>query len=251
MDEVTLRPAIMNGCEGWIRPDGSFMPLIAGGSGEGEGSEGSEGEEEEEEGEEEEEEIDREKDPQKKIDALNSQLDRAYRKTRKLEKNLKEKEDKEREEEGKKKDELTRATEKATELETTVTSLQERVRNVTIDKLILTHPSIISLSDRKKKLAMKLIDRDDVELDDDDEEDNNVDEVIKALIKDEPDLFKTPKGEEEGEEEEDEEEEDEDETPPKRTGRPPKKRKGSKEVDESSLRTRMPALAKHGSRVAR
>jgi beta-glucosidase-like glycosyl hydrolase len=241
---VELRPDIYNGIEGYWRPNGSFMPIISGGAEDepdpaGQGDEGDEEEEDEDDAKsgKGEDEI---KDPVARIKSLEDQVGRMAKKNRRLEREARRREEEREQEESSKKDELTRTKDENTRLKEENDGLKNTMKKLEVQGLVLAHDAVAGLSKSRRKLVLRLIDLDEVEIDEDDGT-SNIDEVIAALKEDEPDLFSTKK-----EESEEEEEEEEEEPAPRRkkTGRAPTKRKGSKEFDDSELRSRLPAIAK-------
>lgn len=229
-----LRPVFLNGMLGYIRPNGLFMPIIAG----AEGDPGSEGGNEEEETtteeEEEEEETETIKDPEARMKALESEKARHAKKAKKLEKDLADAQKKIQEHEDANKSELEKANEKASASDSRIAELQEQVQDLTLENQLLSNDKVISLPANRRKVVLKAL-IDDIEIDDDGE--SNISELLDDLEKSDPGLFKFESSEDEEEEEE--------ETPPRRTAAPPKKKKDKGTVDRKQLEQRFPHLAKH------
>lgn len=236
MQEEQLRSGWLGGKFGWWRPDGRFMPIIAGAQDDPdpEGGENETEEEEEPEGEEEEGGEDQKDkgNAQAKIKALAIEKDRHAKKAKRAERELAEAQKKIKALEDANKSEEEKKGERVTELEKSVSRLEST--NDLLEKrlLILNDDRIVAIgSARRRKMAEKLL-IEELEIEEDGE--NNLSDLVDNLIKDEPQIFEEP------------EETEEEETPGKKTGSPPKRRKGAKDqVNRADLERRMPHLARH------
>ena len=239
-----------HGILGWVLPGGRFMPVISG----GDGSTGSDDEEEEDK-DDEEEEI---KDPKAALKSANEKADRFAKKSSRLEKKLKDREEEMQAEIDELKEQIeSGASDDGKKEIETLKSEVEKQKTVIADKdatiILMDHEEIAGLSKRKRKLAIRML-LDDVEIDKDGE--TNIDELIEQLKEDEPDLFEVAGSQNGSGDDGDEEDDDEDELEEdgldaggvktkRRTASPPKKKKGSKEIDQATLEKKFPHLARH------
>lgn|SRR3990170_646546 len=229
-----LRSVWLEGVFGWLRPNGIFMPMIAGGADEEEEKEKEE-EEEEEEDEEEEEEEEEEKNPRILIKALKERerrhahnVKRTKHELAEAAKRIKELEDKDKSDDEKRDEELTSLRTKVSEMEKDIEARENTI-------LVLSHDEVAKLPSRRRRLIMTMI-LNDIKIDDDGGD--NIDELIEQLKKDDPEVFGLKGEEEEGEEEEEEEQ--------RRTASPPKKKKDKDAArTRASLEKRFPHLVRH------
>lgn len=236
--EAELRSEWRNGMFGYIRPNGTFMPVIAGAQDDppaGGTDEDDEKDDDEEEDETEEDEADV-KDPKARMKALESEKDRHAKKSKKLEGELLKAAQRIKALEDKDKTDEDRRAERTSELEKKVTDLERTNNELTVRNTLLSHPDIAKLSPVRRKWVIREL----AEQFEEDDEGNNLDDILGALKEQEPTLFETA-------DEPDEEDDEEEETPPRRKTAPrPKRRKDQdKGTDVTSLEGRLPALKKH------
>jgi hypothetical protein len=236
-----LRSGWHHGMFGYWRANGTFMPIIAGAApdDDGDDSGGTDDEEDDESDDEEEDSGGGDiKDPLAKLKAESEKNERLSRKLRKAEADAADSAKKLKDAEDAKKSDQEKLAERADAAEKLVADLEKQIDISTKRLALLDNDDLASLSPGRRKLVLKLIDIDDLEIDDDGA--SNADELVEDVKKAAPELFESTDSEGD-----DEESDEEDRKRKQRTASPPKKRKKSGEVDRASLEQRMPHLAKH------
>jgi predicted RNase H-like nuclease (RuvC/YqgF family) len=235
-----LRSEIRNGVIGYLRPNGEFMPVIRGAApddGEKEGKEGEEEESSEEEEVSEEEESSEEdeevKDPKAKLKAESEKNARLTKKLRQAERNQKKLNDRLTELENASKTDEQKKSEETEQTKEELKTIRAEYSRVMAERMLLDNDEIVKLPRRRRKMAIKML-IDDVEIDDDG--DDNIEELVKALQDEEPDLFLVSSNGDGSEEEETE--------GPKASGRKVggTKKKDKNSIDEAQLRNRFKVL---------
>lgn len=237
------RSGWLNGMFGYWRDNGEFLPAIAGAADDDDSSsedENSDNEEsdDDEDSDDEEQNLDEIRDPKAKLAAEMQKQRRLSKRLKTAEAALADATKKLEEADNATKTEQQKAQERADAAEKKVEELERKLVETTKKSLVSEHEDLVKLSTDRRKTALKLIDLDDVEIDDDGE--SNIDDVIAELKSEAPFLFENGTSDEEGEEEET--------TPKRRSAPPPKRRKDKSASDNMDLITRMPHLAKHVKR---
>jgi hypothetical protein len=236
-----LRSGWSNGMFGYWRDGGVFMPIIAGAAPDGDegNNDDTDDDTDDEEEEEEEDTKDEIKDPVAKLKAEAEKNERLSRKLRKAEEAAADAAKKLKDAEDAKKSDQEKLAERADAAEKLVSDLEKKLDDSVKKLALLDNEDLAGLTAGRRKLVLKLIDMDELEIEDDGS--TNADELVAAVKKDAPELFESTDSEDDGDDSDD----GGTPKPPKRTANPPKKRKSSQETDRAALEKRMPHLAKH------
>lgn len=243
-DQIEL--VYRNGIPGYIRANGDFLPMVAGGDETPEEKAAREAAEEaarkaaeENDDEDDDDEDDKTKDITARLDAsleksarMKKRRDEEKARADAAEARLKEIEDKD-------KSDATKAQEALETAQEENEDLKVQVRTLTLENKMLLHGDLAALTPARRNMIISgLINK--IEVDDDGED--NFDSLIEDLKKEDPDMFK---GASNGDGEDDDDEED-DKKPPKSSGTTPpaKKKKDKHTIDREALRKRFPALGR-------
>lgn len=230
-----------DGVFGTLWEDGRFMPVIAGGAGDGDsgGDDDTEDEDEDDDNsgnrkdendEDEDEDEDDIKDPKAALRSRDAANARLAKKIKRMEKEAAATAKKLKEQEDSKKSDADKVVEERDALKKQIEDKDVEITARDIRLALLEHDEVSKLSKRRRSLIAKLI-ADDIEVEDDG--DTNIDDLLKDLKKEEPDLFASVSSET------DDEDDDEPEKKNKVRAIGKKRKKG---IDQAEMETRFPAL---------
>ena len=230
------------GIPGWT--DGHrWVPVVAG----GDGTEGDDNDTDDDTDDDDEEEEDNDtpdedeiRDPKAYAKSLKDANERLARKLKKKDRDSQALADRLKELEDKDKDEATRKDETLNAVSQERDELGERVRQLEVENALLTREDLMGVPPRRRKLIVSAI-LPDLEVDDDG--DSNIDDLLKDLKKDDPDLF-IGKAKDDGSDDDDETSGNgtkRKQAPPK-TGGAKKKKDADRQTDRASFEKRFPAL---------
>lgn len=237
-----------DGVPGWLREDGRFFPVIAGGDGTGDGgssgADDSDADEDEDEDEEEDdnagnkkEDIDKIKNPKAALAARDAANARLAKKIKRMDREAADKDKKIKEAEDAKKTDDQKVIDERDELKKTVETKDHEIAGLNVQIALLENDEVAALPSRRRALVIRLL-KDELEIDEDG--DSNLEDLLKTLKKEEPDLFK--KASANGDDSDDEEEEPEPEKKSKSGTRTVGKKKKGKGIDQSEMVRRFPQL---------
>lgn len=246
-----LQIVVIDDVPGWMRPNGTFMPVIAGAedtndddtddddsNDDADNDDNDDDKDDSDDGRSSDEEIEAVKDKAKRIKVLEDQIERRKKREKRKDKRLSTMEAELKELQKKNTPDDEQVQQERKELEERAREAEGKYERLRSENALLRHPEVAALpANRQKTVIRTLID--DVEWDDDE---NNVDDLVEDEMKSDPVLFEKPKGKDK----DDDDDKGGNSSGGTASGKPvgSKKKKDKNAIDEAQIRNRFSHLKK-------